>query len=38
MCDVWGTPFPEVTIQTFDEVGKFVWNDWVYRTPVFLIP
>ena len=37
MCDVWGTPFPKVTIQTFDEVGKLIWNNGVYRAPVFLV-
>ncbi len=37
MCDIWGTPFSKVSIQTFDEVGKLVWNNGVYRTPVFLV-
>jgi len=37
MCDILGTPFPKLTIQTFDEVGKLVWDNGVYRTPVFLV-
>jgi hypothetical protein len=37
MCDIWGAPHSKLAIQTFDEVGKLVWNNGMYCTPVFLI-
>ena len=37
MGNVLGTPFSKLAVQTFDEVGKLIWNNRVYCAPVFLV-